>query len=172
MLRPTLKRIAATFTTIAFLLLVLVLYTIPSPVAAPQVGITDLTPYAYLPNVRSAPTPTATTLPAIIRVVYVYVHDGILPKVYEYVEIQNQGLSPQVMTGWKLKNENGGEVYTFPVFTLQPGNSVKVYSRTGKNSATELFWGHRDHNFPIWDHGDRACVYRADWVQVHCMIAP
>jgi hypothetical protein len=71
------------------------------------------------------------------------------------------------MTDWKLKNETRGDVFNFPVFTLEAGRWVKVYSRAGRNDDDELYWWDTDP-WEIWHPGDIACIYEPDWTQVHC----
>ncbi len=122
------------------------------------------TPSAFIPFLRKDPTPTPG---AIIRIVEIYL-PPLLPKAYEYVKIENQGTAAQVMTGWKLKNEAGGEIFQFPEFTLEGSRTVKVFSRIGHDSDDELYWNHVEHHFPIWHRGDTACLYTQDWTKVHC----
>ena len=47
----------------------------------------------------------------------------------EVVVIVNSGSSPQVMTGWELLSEEGGQRFVFPQLTLYPGAAVRVYQR-------------------------------------------
>ena len=46
----------------------------------------------------------------------------------EVVVIVNTGASPQVMTGWELLSQEGGQRFVFPRFTLDPGAAVRVTS--------------------------------------------
>lgn len=46
----------------------------------------------------------------------------------EVVVIVNAGASPQIMTGWELLSEEGGQRFVFPQFTLDPGAAVRVTS--------------------------------------------
>ena len=46
----------------------------------------------------------------------------------EVVVIVNTGASPQVMTGWELLSEEGGQRFVFPQLTLDPGAAVRVTS--------------------------------------------
>ena len=123
----------------------------------------ELEPAAYLPIMHSPPNPAIIVIIKICRPYW-------LPKNGEYVQIENQGGSPQEMTNWKLKNINRGQTYTFPVFTLQPGRTVKVFSRVGFDGDDELFWAHSDP-WPIWGAGETACIYEPDGTQVDCMTA-
>ncbi len=139
-------------------LLVLVLLANPSHSADPQIISDELTPWAYMPFVRQDPTPTPTPGPAIIRITHVENNaPGPFPVTREYVVIENQGGTSQVMTNWKLTDQSPRNVYTFPAFTLAPGASVKVWTGCGTNSAEELFWCHVR---PVWDDdGDTAYLY-------------
>ena len=121
-----------------------------------------LTPWAYLPLVAREPTPTPD--PPVIEITYIYVHQGILPANYEYVVISNTGGSAQNMLNWRLTDHGPEYVFFFPGapdfpggFTLQPGASVKVYTRSGNNNQEELFW---KNGTRIWDKGgDTAYLY-------------
>ena len=143
--------ISASLLFVTALLLVLVLYTSPSYSDAPQFSPKELTPWAYLPFVRKDPPP------AVIRITYIYAPSVIRER--EYVEIENQGGSPQDMTGWTLTDQARTDTFTFPdEFTLQPGASVQVWSRTGNNTPDRLYWDTPE--LPIWDvGGDTAYLY-------------
>lgn len=58
----------------------------------------------------------------------------------ERVLIRNTFTEPVSLQGWQVKNSTGDE-YTFPILTLYPGGSVSLYSRSGENTALELYWG-------------------------------
>jgi hypothetical protein len=61
------------------------------------------------------------------------------------------------MTGWLLRDE-GGNIFTFPDFTLGPGQSVKVWTKVGSNNSSNLYWNRTE---PVWDdHSD--CIYLRD----------
>jgi len=67
----------------------------------------------------------------------------------EVVEIKRDSDTDLVLTGWKLRDENGHE-YTFPNLTLKKG-AIRVYTRSGVDSVIELFWG---QNEAIWAPGE------------------
>ena len=46
------------------------------------------------------------------------------------------------MTKWTLRDK-AGHVYRFPLFVLKAHKSAEVHTGTGKNSATNLYWGHK-----------------------------
>lgn len=112
---------------------------------------TPVTP-TITPTPTFTPTPTPTERVYIVRIVYKadYPLD-------EYVEINNNADSYAVLTGWLLKDD-AGNTYKFPIFSLKPRDSVKVWTKFGKNDLHNLYWGSSD---PIWnDHGD--CAYLRD----------
>lgn len=58
----------------------------------------------------------------------------------EWIEIANQGDQPVQMEGYSLKDE-ANHIYTFGLFSVQPGQSFRLYSGPGPNNAVELHWG-------------------------------
>jgi len=59
----------------------------------------------------------------------------------EYIVIKNVGGSPVSLSGWKVKDD-GGHTYMFPSgFVLQPGMEVTLYTGSGVNTDTDLYWG-------------------------------
>lgn len=65
--------------------------------------------------------------------------------------IANEGVS---LTGWQLKDQQGHS-FAFPELKLLEGGFVKIYTKTGLNSALELYW-----NLPeaIWNTGETASL--------------
>jgi len=58
-------------------------------------------------------------------------YDGLVPRVEsdEYVEITNLGDQPQDLAGWVLQDiSQGYPSFTFPSYTLPPGESIRVYT--------------------------------------------
>lgn len=57
-------------------------------------------------------------------------YDGDVPNVEsdEYAEIANTGTAPINLAGWRLNAGNPGQDFVFPDFTLQPGQSCRVYT--------------------------------------------
>ncbi len=75
----------------------------------------------------ATPTTTPATNVQITRIFY----DGIVPRVEsdEYVEITNLGTETIDLAGWVLKDiSEGYPSFTLPSYTLQPGQSVRVYT--------------------------------------------
>ncbi len=88
---------------------------------------------------------------------------GISP-VDEWVTIQNIGSFSQNLTGWKLSDDTGRNRYTFPLYHLEPGKLVTVYTGTGVPAGGVLYWGRaRD----VWNNdGDTAYLHTPGGVMV------
>jgi phosphatidylserine/phosphatidylglycerophosphate/cardiolipin synthase-like enzyme len=99
----------------------------------------------YLPLVMNDPTTVDVRIEEII-------YDPAGDPVDEYVRIQNHAGAVE-MTGWTLRDE-ANHVYTFPSFTLAAGASVRVWTGSGVDSTTDLYWG---SGSAIWNNtGDTA----------------
>jgi hypothetical protein len=71
----------------------------------------------------------------------------------EYVLIQNSGNNSVDLTGWML-SDIAYHTYRFPSFVLSPNGYVRIWTKQGVDSATDLYWGRRA---AIWNNvGDRA----------------
>lgn len=60
----------------------------------------------------------------------------------EWVMLTNTTAKPVALTHWTLRDK-ANHLYTFPGFVLQAHKSVEIHTGTGKNSATNLYWGHK-----------------------------
>lgn len=67
------------------------------------------------------------------------------------------------MNGWTLKNDDSGDTFTFSGFTLNAGATVRVWTTSGSNSASNLYWG---QNQPVWDNGGDCATLRNNQGQV------
>lgn len=122
------------------------------------------------PTFTITPSPTATKTPTPKPGVYI---DDIVyeptddPLDGEYIEIINTKSKSFDLEDWFIKAETGPK-YIFPVFTLRAGKKVKVWSGSGENTSTDLYWG---STVPIWkdnhgraylkdDEGDLVDTYR------------
>ena len=75
----------------------------------------------------------------------------------EFVRIENSGRAVADMTGWTLRDEAGHQ-FTFPAYGLKAGKYVRVWTKTGANTATDLYWGRGQ---AVWNNtGD--CAYLQD----------
>lgn len=76
----------------------------------------------------------------------------------EWVEIHNTGDQDIDMTGWKLLDESR-HCFDFPYgFELKAGQSVKIFTGSGENTAFELYWG---CSKPVWTN-DGDCAFLVD----------
>jgi len=66
----------------------------------------------------------------------------------EYVVFYNNGSQAFEMTDWTIRDESNSQ-YTFPVFTLEPSANVTLYTGSGEDTDTDLYWGMRD---PVWNN--------------------
>jgi Lamin Tail Domain len=73
----------------------------------------------------------------------------------EAVIIQNNGISPLMLTDWTLKN-NLGSIYTFPQLMLFPGGMVQLHTRSGSDTAADLYW---QRSASVWSSGELAALY-------------
>jgi Lamin Tail Domain len=60
----------------------------------------------------------------------------------EWVLLTNTTGKSVSMTNWTLRDK-AGHVYRFPSFVLKAHQSVEVHTGAGRNSATNLYWGHK-----------------------------
>jgi len=64
------------------------------------------------------------------------------------------------MTGWKITDNSTKYKYHFSEFTLSPRITVTLYTCSGSDTDTELYWG---YNRSVWNNGgDTAWLYDAD----------
>jgi hypothetical protein len=73
----------------------------------------------------------------------------------ESILLRADGPEPVALTGWTLR-DLARHIYTFPEFTLQPGQGVRIWTGTGNNDAANLYWGRRA---AVWNNrGDTAVL--------------
>jgi competence protein ComEC len=111
------------------------------------------------PTRTITPTPTQTLIPGF-HILHIE-HSPDFDELDEYVTIKNATGDPVEMEGWTLKNDHTPpDIYTFPEFNLKSGKTVKVWTKWGENSSTDLYWGSDE---PVWnDGGDRAYLRDSD----------
>ncbi|WP_243700433.1 DUF4350 domain-containing protein [Halorussus pelagicus] len=75
----------------------------------------------------------------------------------EYVDVKNTGASSLDLTDWSLEDE-ANNTYQFPDgFSLDAGETVRVHTGSGTDSATDLYWG---RGSAVWNNdSDTASVY-------------
>lgn len=82
----------------------------------------------------------------------------------EMVTVANTGTAPVDLTGWRLSDQGGVRVFTFPVFTLPGLSWVRIHTGAGTNTAADLFWG---LGSDVWNNdGEIATLNDASGVQV------
>ena len=74
----------------------------------------------------------------------------------EWVLLTNTTGKSVTMTNWTLRDK-AGHVYRFPSFVLKAHKSVEVHTGTGKNSATNVYWGHKPPSSTsfIWNNSGK-----------------
>ena len=60
----------------------------------------------------------------------------------EWVLLTNTTGKSVTLTNWTLRDK-ANHVYRFSSFVLKAHKSVEIHTGTGKNSATNLYWGHK-----------------------------
>ncbi|MEW6295859.1 MAG: lamin tail domain-containing protein [Candidatus Diapherotrites archaeon] len=74
----------------------------------------------------------------------------------EYVSFKNACAYPIEMSGWSIKDE-ATNTYTFPSFILKPNSIFTLYTGSGTNTETQLFW--RRSGYAVWNNtGDTMYV--------------
>jgi|GEM_PF-1678408 len=70
----------------------------------------------------------------------------------EYVRFKNRCEFACDLTGWSVTNEDGWE-YVFPDFVVLAKGTFVLYSGSGKDSATKLYWDSKMLPFPeVWEN--------------------
>lgn len=67
----------------------------------------------------------------------------------EYVSFKNSCNYSIEMSGWSIKDE-ATNTYLFPSFTFEPNSQVTLYSGSGTNTKTQLFW--RRSGYAVWNN--------------------
>jgi PKD repeat protein len=67
----------------------------------------------------------------------------------EYFTLQNTGAEAIDLSGWRVENKRG-VAFRFPNgVTLAPGALITIYSGSGTNTTTRLYWHSSE---PMWDN--------------------
>ncbi len=111
------------------------------------------------PTTTLTPTPTRTPTPtpgvSIVEIVYAPTNP-----LDEYIEIENTGNSSVDMEGWYIKTDRLGARYDFPNnFSLGSDKAVKVWTKTGTNNSSNLYWGRTE---PVWNNNSDTGYLRDD----------
>lgn len=126
-------------------------------------------PVIYVgPTITPTPTPTQKPTECIVQVFPVsklkvcftdIVYKPTGSPLDEWVTIKNLGNSAVELEGWRIASDSSPDYkYDFPKFTLKTGQTVKVWTKRGTNSSSQLYMN-RDVGF--WkDNAD--CGYLKD----------
>ena len=118
---------------------------------------------ATLPSTPEAATPeaaqgTPTVMEAVVgtRIEIGSIVGATDPKL-EYVLLKRVGEGDLNLAGWTLANEHDA-VFTFPdkpALVLYKGGAVQIYTRSGTDTPTEMFWNRFD---AAWQPGEWATL--------------
>lgn len=130
--------------------------TIKSPTLTPTLTFTPTATATRTPSVTATPTRTPTPKPGVYIIDIVYAPASPLD---EYVEIENTSNNSVDMEDWYIKVESNSALrYDFPKFTLGGGKTVRVWTKVGQNTTSNLFWG---LSTPVWNNNSD-CAYLRD----------
>ena len=74
----------------------------------------------------------------------------------EWIVLENTGDKGVLLAGWTLADDTGETLYTFPLYILDPGTKVTVYTGRGDYNNTSLFM---NRDAPVWGNsGDTAVL--------------
>jgi hypothetical protein len=82
----------------------------------------------------------------------------------EYVCLTNADTGLVDMGAWILRNVLGRSYNFPPGYKLPPGQTVKVHTAAGADTATDLHWGYRVN--PAWETGDKLTLHNQEDVEV------
>ena len=121
--------------------------TFEPPSATLPVGIPAQEQATATPGEESASAPSGEPLIEIAAVV------GATDPELEYVLLRRLGEGDLDLAGWTISDEQGNE-FVFPsqpALVLFAGGAVQVYTRSGADSPTEMYWNRDD---PVWEPGE------------------
>jgi len=129
-----------------------IVYRQNTPTPSPTTTVT--------PTVTRTPTPTEvpTRTPTPIPLPDIRINDyepNPPDPLEEWVEFKNNDNETIDMTDWRMRDEAGNKYYFPNNFKLSAGAKVKVWTGSGTNDSSNLYWGLSE---PVWnDFGD--CIY-------------
>lgn len=105
------------------------------------------------PGTESTKSRSRTSIQSGIQISYIHYKPSSLDRTDEYVQIRNYEDSRISMSNWTLR-DLAGHVFRFPEFVLRPKGSVRVWTKKGVDSDTNLYWR---SGIAIWNNaGDQA----------------
>ena len=129
----------------------------PTPVP-PTLTATPPPPTPTVPPPSpTVPTPGPTPTPAlpVVEIVHVEYDPEGSDVEGEYVLLRNTTAITQDLTAWTIEDEDD-HIYRLPSFFLGSALSVKVWTGTGQDTETDLYWG---SGRGLWDNdGDTATL--------------
>jgi len=117
-------------------------------------------PAATLPPVEptaemtAEPSPTAKPSEPLIEIAAIV---GATDPKLEYVLLKRLGEGDLNLAGWTLSDEQGN-TFNFPgqpALVLFAGGAVQVYTHSGTDTPTEMYWNRVD---PVWEPGEWAVL--------------
>jgi competence protein ComEC len=106
------------------------------------------------PTVTITPTRTPTPIPVPDIRIEDYEPDPIDP-LEEWVEFKNHDNETIDMTDWRVRDEAGNKYYFPNNFKLSAGARVKLWTGSGTNDSSNLYWGRSEE---VWNDGGD-CIY-------------
>lgn len=143
------------------LLVGLVLY-IPS---GPVVLATDIPAATTLPTLTPTPLPSprptigpsTTSAPTLVGEAPGMVIESVVGAGdvnFERVALSRSGDGELSLAGWTLEDENG-HTYRFPQLELYKGSTLRLHTRAGSDTVTDLYWGLAE---AVWESGERVTL--------------
>lgn len=128
-----------------------------------DVGLWDFE-HTSTPTPTSTPTATATSTPTSSEgeLSVWNIHEDAEGNDHynlndEYIEFKNTGDQPLDLSGWTVADE-ADHTYHFPTgFTLDPGATVTLYTGSGDDTESELYWG---SGRAIWNNGGDTIIVK------------
>lgn len=75
----------------------------------------------------------------------------------EWVRIKNSSsTTTYTLTGWTIRDK-ANHVYTFPTYSLHPGESVTLHTGKGTNTHANRYWG---VTWYVWNNGGDTAYLR------------
>jgi len=128
---------------------------IPSIITEPASGETstlqNIPPATRTPPPTLPPGNTPTPIPSGVQIsikIVTVIGAGVLDD--ERVVVRYDGDGELALQNWQLEDETG-QIYLFPQFSLFKGGAISVYTRSGVDTVVELFWG---LDKSVWESGE------------------
>jgi hypothetical protein len=120
-----------------------------------------ITPPTFTPTGTLTPTPTGsltvsptitgsrTSTPTNVYIETIHYADSSPNESGEYVQIRNGSTAPVNLLDWVLENADTAAMYFFPSFTIQPGQTCRIYT-SELNLDTCGF--NFNSSIPVWNN--------------------